>query len=124
MANESKREGRLLGKVAVLTAAAQGIGRATAIEFAREGAHVIATDINGEKLAELDAFPEIETRILDVTDREAIERLASDVERLDILFNCAGNHISSNGWSRCHAIRKQPVRKNVNRYIGKTPNTW
>lgn len=86
------RKGRLEGKVAVLTAAAQGIGRATAIEFAKEGARVIATDVNEEKLAELNSISGIETRKLDVTDKAAIEQLASEVERVDILFNCAGNH--------------------------------
>ena len=93
MAAQLSRKGRLEGKVAVLTAAAQGIGRATAIEFAQEGARVIATDINEEKLAELKSISGIETRKLDVTDKAAIEQLASEVERADILFNCAGNHI-------------------------------
>lgn len=73
-----------------MTAAAQGIGRATAIEFAKEGARVIATDINEEKLSELSSIPGIEIRKLDVTDKEAIQSLAADFEKLDILFNCAG----------------------------------
>lgn len=90
-AAEIVREGRLSGKIAVLTAAAQGIGRATAIEFAKEGARVIATDINEDKLFELNDIPGIETRPLDVTDSNAIEKLADDFIRIDILFNCAGN---------------------------------
>ncbi|XP_028414439.1 3-hydroxybutyrate dehydrogenase type 2-like [Dendronephthya gigantea] len=89
-AAEVVREGRLSGKIAVLTAAAQGIGRATAIEFAKEGARVIATDINEDKLFELNDIPGIETRPLDVTDSKAIEKLADDFIRIDILFNCAG----------------------------------
>ncbi|XP_038044207.1 3-hydroxybutyrate dehydrogenase type 2-like [Patiria miniata] len=82
--------GRLDGKVAVTTAAAQGIGRATAETFAREGARVIATDINVEKLKELEAIPGIEIRKLDVTDNEAIKALAAEIGHVDILFNCAG----------------------------------
>ena len=89
-ANEVVREGRLSRKVAIVTAAAQGIGRATAIEFAKEGARVIATDINEDKLSELSPIPGIETRKLDVTDKEAISKLADDFIRIDILFNCAG----------------------------------
>ena len=68
----------------MITAAAQGIGRATAIEFANEGAHVLATDINEEKLSELGAIPGIATRRLDVTKTDDIEKLAADTERLDI----------------------------------------
>lgn len=89
--NETIRPGRLAGKIAILTAAAQGIGRATAIEFAKEGARVIATDINEDKLRELNEVPGIETRVLDATDKEAIQRLADDFIRIDVLFNCAGN---------------------------------
>ncbi|XP_022081863.1 3-hydroxybutyrate dehydrogenase type 2-like [Acanthaster planci] len=82
--------GRLDGKVAVTTAAAQGIGRATTETFAREGARVIATDINYEKLKELEGVPGIEIRKLDVTDNEAIKALAAEIGHIDILFNCAG----------------------------------
>ena len=92
-ANEVVREGRLSGKIAIVTAAAQGIGRATAIEFAKEGARVIATDINEDKLSELSPIPGIETRTLDVTDKEAIKKLADDFIRVNILFNCAGIYI-------------------------------
>lgn len=89
-AKELRQEGRLSGKIAILTAAAEGIGRATAIEFAKEGARVIATDINEDKLSELNEIAGIETRTLDVTDKEAIAKLADDFVRIDILFNCAG----------------------------------
>ena len=89
-AKEVVREGRLSRKIAIVTAAAQGIGRATAIEFAKEGARVIATDVNEDKLSELSPIPGIETRTLDVTDKEAISKLADDFIRIDVLFNCAG----------------------------------
>lgn len=78
---------RLQGKRVLITAAGQGIGRATAELFARQGANVIATDINPSSLAEIRGC---ETRVLDVTSREAIEDIASDIGSLDVLFNCAG----------------------------------
>ena len=81
---------RLAGKTILLTAAAQGIGRASALAFASEGAQVTATDINEEKLAELAGIDGIETRLLDVTDPAAIEAAARDVSAPDVLFNCAG----------------------------------
>ncbi|XP_036735084.1 dehydrogenase/reductase SDR family member 6 isoform X2 [Manis pentadactyla] len=82
--------GRLEGKVIVLTAAAQGIGRASALAFAREGAKVIATDVNESKLQELEKYPGIQTRVLDVTKKKQIDEFAKEVERLDVLFNVAG----------------------------------
>jgi 2-keto-3-deoxy-L-fuconate dehydrogenase len=82
--------GRLSGKIAFVTAAAQGIGRATAQAFAREGASVIATDINDEKLASLSGHANIEVRRLDVLDDEAVMKTAAEVGTPDILFNCAG----------------------------------
>ena len=81
---------RLAGKTILLTAAAQGIGRASALAFADEGAHVTATDINEEKLAELAGIDGIETRPLDVTDPAAIEASAREAGAPDVLFNCAG----------------------------------
>src|ERR1700716_3395027 len=81
--------GRLEGKRALVTAAAQGIGRAAALAFAAEGANVLATDIAEDKLADLaEAF--VATRRLDVTDGAAIAALADELGPLDILFNCAG----------------------------------
>jgi 2-keto-3-deoxy-L-fuconate dehydrogenase len=79
-------KGRLAGKRILLTAAGQGIGRATAEAMLREGANVIATDINNEALAGLDAV----CHRLDVTDPAAITALAKDVGAVDVLFNCAG----------------------------------
>ncbi len=81
---------RLKGKTAFLTAAGQGIGKATAIAFAREGASVIATDIDLSKLGDLSNYPNIEIKKLDVLDPDAIQNLCSEIPAPDILFNCAG----------------------------------
>jgi 2-keto-3-deoxy-L-fuconate dehydrogenase len=78
--------GRLAGKVALLTAAAAGIGRATAEAFAREGARVIATDIDVAGLAGLEG----DKRKLDVRSSQAVEALAREIGAIDVLFNCAG----------------------------------
>lgn len=83
--------GRLAGKVALLTAAAQGIGRATALAFADEGATVWATDINEAALSELSKDrPGINTRRLDVLKAQEVNKLAAELGTLDVLFNCAG----------------------------------
>ena len=83
--------GRLAGKVALCTAAGQGIGQATALAFAREGAQVIATDIDVGLLNALtNISPDIVTRPLDVLDARAIADMAADVGPIDVLFNCAG----------------------------------
>jgi 2-keto-3-deoxy-L-fuconate dehydrogenase len=83
--------GRLAGKIALATAAGQGIGRATAIAFADEGATVWATDINDRLLAALShERPNIHTRRLDVRDERDIANCAAEVGALDVLFNCAG----------------------------------
>ncbi|HWA18570.1 MAG TPA: SDR family oxidoreductase [Devosia sp.] len=82
--------GRLDGKVSLITAAAQGIGRATVEAFAREGARVIATDVNMDKLGELKGRSNVEIRRLDVLDDAAVKAAAAEIGRLDILFNCAG----------------------------------
>ncbi|WP_119304848.1 SDR family oxidoreductase [Dongia deserti] len=81
--------GRLKGKKALITAAAQGIGRATAEKFAAEGASVIATDINMEVLNTLKA-PQLTTRRLDVLDAGAIELAEKEIGAIDVLVNCAG----------------------------------
>jgi 2-keto-3-deoxy-L-fuconate dehydrogenase len=81
---------RLAGKTALVTAAGQGIGRATAEAFVREGANVIATDINEAALAELARIPGISARHLDVTDGLAVNALAAEIGAVDVLFNGAG----------------------------------
>ena len=81
---------RLDGKVALVTAAGQGIGRATVERMAREGARVIATDVNPALVTELAQVPGIEAHRLDVLDPAAITALAAAVGPVDILFNCAG----------------------------------
>src|SRR5271170_2424237 len=83
--------GRLSEKVALVTAAGQGIGRATAIAFADEGALVWATDINETSLATLrNDRHSIRTRRLDVRESHEVDNLAAEVGTLDVLFNCAG----------------------------------
>jgi len=81
---------RLAGKTAFLTAAAQGIGRATAIAFAREGAQVIATDVDEAGLASLARECACTTRRLDVLDGAAIEAAAREAGPVNVLFNAAG----------------------------------
>lgn len=83
--------GRLSGERAFITAAGQGIGRATALAFAREGAQVIATDIDAAALAALKAeAPAIETHALDVRDTAAVQAAAQAAGAVSVLFNCAG----------------------------------
>ena len=86
---------RLQGKRILLTAAGQGIGRATALMFAREGGQVLATDINPAALEETAALARaagstLVTRQLDVTDAAAVAALAQAEAPFDVLFNCAG----------------------------------
>lgn len=82
---------RLKGKKILITAAGQGIGRATAVSCAKEGAKVFATDVNSVALDTLKAeYPDIETFTLDVMDKDAILQCAQILPNLDGLFNCAG----------------------------------
>jgi len=80
----------LAGKTVLITAAAQGIGRASVEAFARAGARVIATDINAAKLAELDGMSGVTTRMLDVLSAAAVQQAVAEIGRIDVLFNCAG----------------------------------
>lgn len=82
--------GRLAGKNALITAAGQGIGRATAEMFAAQGARVFASDINDVALNELDAIGGITALKLDVTDAEAVAGALATTGPLNVLFNCAG----------------------------------
>jgi 2-keto-3-deoxy-L-fuconate dehydrogenase len=81
---------RLEGKTALVTAAGQGIGRATALAMAAEGAQVWATDLKPDLLAAYDGVPGIRALPLDVLDRDAIVKLVSGMPAVDVLFNCAG----------------------------------
>ena len=83
------KQGRLAGKTALVTAAGQGIGRATALAMAAEGAAVFATDINADTLAGLDGTDGITTFILDVLRHESVVEGVGRAQP-DILFNCAG----------------------------------
>ena len=82
---------RLNNKNIVVTAAAQGIGRATAIAYSKEGANVVATDINEEKLNELKAEnSNITTEVLDSTNKEAVENFSKSIKDVDVLFHAVG----------------------------------
>ncbi len=83
--------GRLAGKTALITAAGQGIGHATAVAMAREGAWVFATDVKPELLDNFKSMEGVTTRKLDVLDEQAIKKTFDDLPALDILFNCAGH---------------------------------
>jgi len=82
--------GRLAGKTAFITAAGQGMGRAAALAFAKEGARVWASDLNAKTVGELEGQSGIRARALDVTDEAAVQKLAKEVGDIDVLFNCAG----------------------------------
>lgn len=81
---------RLQGKTALVTAAGQGIGHASALAMAAEGAQVWATDVNESLLASYKGVPNVRTARLDVLDKQAIARLIESLPALDVLFNCAG----------------------------------
>ena len=80
----------LSGKIVFITAAAQGIGLASVHAFVKAGAKVIATDINADKLKELDGTPGVTTRVLNVLDDAAVNQAVKEIGRIDVLFNCAG----------------------------------
>jgi len=81
---------RLKNKTALVTAAGQGIGRASALALAAEGAHVWATDVNESLLASYEGVAGIRPVRLDVLDKAAIQRVVADMPQVDVLFNCAG----------------------------------
>jgi len=81
---------RLNNKTALVTAAGQGIGRASVLAMAAQGAHVVATDLRADLLKAYDGVPNVTTAVLDVTDKAAIDRVVGGMPRIDVLFNCAG----------------------------------
>ena len=81
---------RLKGKHALVTAAGQGIGRASALAMAAEGATVWATDVNAHLLDSYAGIPNIHAAVLDVMVKPAIQKLISSMPAIDVLFNCAG----------------------------------
>jgi 2-keto-3-deoxy-L-fuconate dehydrogenase len=82
--------GRLAGKTAFVTAAGQGIGQAVALAFAREGAHVWATDVNEKLLDSYKGIANVTTRKLDVLDNKAIAAVTAEAGLVNVLFNCSG----------------------------------
>ena len=82
--------GRLTGKTALVTAAGQGIGFASVVQMAREGATVYATDVNPALLANYAGVANVHPRALDVLDDAAVANLIDELPALDVLFNCAG----------------------------------
>ena len=81
---------RLNGKTALVTAAGQGIGKASALALAAQGATVWATDVNQALLDSHAGVPNIHTAALDVMDKAALQKMISGIPALDVLFNCAG----------------------------------
>ena len=81
---------RLHGKTALVTAAGQGIGRASVLAMAAQGAQVLATDVNPKLLEAFSGVANVRTAVLDVLDKAAIQAVVQSLPRIDVLFNCAG----------------------------------
>jgi 2-keto-3-deoxy-L-fuconate dehydrogenase len=81
---------RLNGKSALVTAAGQGIGKASVLAMAREGAKVLATDRDPALLKAYEGMANVETAVLDVLDKDAIGKLVQGMAKIDVVFNCAG----------------------------------
>ena len=81
---------RLQGKTALVTAAGQGIGRASVLAMAAQGAQVLATDVNPKLLEAFVGVANVRTAVLDVLDKAAIQAVVQSLARIDVLFNCAG----------------------------------
>lgn len=116
---------RLEGKKTFITAAGQGIGRAAALAFCREGARVIATDVNHELLHELKRDqPQLDCRPLDVRDSDAIKSLAENAGTVDVLMNCAGyvHHgtileCDEDAWNRTFDINVTAMFFTIKRFL-------
>jgi 2-keto-3-deoxy-L-fuconate dehydrogenase len=113
--------GRLKGKTALITGAARGIGRASAEAFAREGARVIATDIDESHLATL---TECVVRRLDIRESPAIKLLAQEFLDVDVLFNCAGYvhsgtvlECSEDDWSRSFDLNARSMYLSIQSFL-------
>lgn len=100
----STQPGRLAGKTALITAAGQGIGRATVEAFVHEGATVYACDINDDSIAELNLIDGVSAFHLDVTDAQAVEAAVAKLPTLNVLFNCAG-YVDSGSVLECDEER-------------------
>ena len=81
---------RLKGKTALVTAAGQGIGRASVLAMAAQGAEVLATDVNPKLLEVYGGVANVRTAVLDVMNKAAIHAIVASMQRIDVLFNCAG----------------------------------
>jgi 2-keto-3-deoxy-L-fuconate dehydrogenase len=117
-------DGRLRGKTAICTAAGQGIGRAVAVAFASEGAHVVASDVELSKLEGLDDAGIAETAVLDVTSAEGVVAFARGAPTPDILFNCAGwaHHgtvldCSDEDWERSFEINVTGMHRMIRAFL-------
>ena len=118
--------GRLAGKVAFITAAGQGIGRAAALAFAREGAQVWATDLNAKLLADLEGKDGIRTKALDVTDETVIGKLAGK-SWLEVPFNESGlasgvdkpKCMDAEPFHHSIAARDRAIRHNPHDHVGR-----
>lgn len=118
-------EGRLQGKTILITAAGQGMGRASALACAAQGARVIATDIDAAHLDSLRAEnPAIQTELLDVCDGAAVRALAARTGPLDVLFNCAGIVVhgavlecSEADWERSFEVNVKSMYHTVHAFL-------
>ena len=115
---------RLKGKRAFITAAAAGIGRASALAFAREGAHVVATDIDAKGLSHLSGSGVAEAVPLDVRDSAAVAELARKVGRIDVLLNAAGfvHHgtildCSDNDWDFAFDLNVKSMHRTIRAFL-------
>jgi len=113
--------GALSGRTALVTAAGAGIGRASALRFAAEGARVIATDVDTAALAGLDGC---QTMALDVTVPAAIDRVRDAVGTVDVLFNCAGYvhagtilDLDDAAWDRSVAINVTAMMRTIRAFL-------